>query len=212
MRRRLTWAVCAAMVAGVWVTSPLAQSTSAPQKPAAAPAAPAAPAKPAEPQVPADYKAVMEASKIEDPAKRTEAMQKAVADLVRRNTPPPADQKAYQDAMRTADSAKRVEALRKFVVDFPKSAFTSGVEYELVASMAADANKQILAQANKVIDATADDGKPMMMNNVADKLMAANLLLDQAEAIAKKSVAAWDEKKYIESNKKSFETMVASMT
>ena len=211
MRRRLTWAVCAAMVAGVWVTSPLAQSTSAPQKPAAAPAAPAAPAKPAEPQVPADYKAVMEASKIEDPAKRTEAMQKAVADLVRRNTPPPADQKAYQDAMRTADSAKRVEALRKFVVDFPKSAFTSGVEYELVASMAADANKQILAQANKVIDATADDGKPMMMNNVADKLMAANLLLDQAEAIAKKSVAAWDEKKYIESNKKSFETMVASM-
>jgi thiol-disulfide isomerase/thioredoxin len=61
-----------------------------------------------------------------------------------------------------------------------------------------------------VIDATNEDGRPMMMNNVADKMMAGEIVLDQAEIIAKKSVAAWDEKKFIDSNRKNFDAMVAS--
>ena len=188
MTRRQTAAIVAVVVAFVWVSGTRAQGTGTgtAQKPPAAAAksgekpGQATPPKAAEPPIPADYKAVMDAAKIEDPAKRLEAMQKAVAVLVRRNTAPPPDQKAYSDALRLTDPTRKVEALQRVIRDFPKASFVSNAEYELIAAMIGDAKKQVLAQANKVIDATDEAGKPMMMNNIADKMMVGEMLLDQA--------------------------------
>jgi tetratricopeptide (TPR) repeat protein len=188
-----------------------AKPQAAEQKPAdkkAGPAAPGAPSKPA-PYVPDTYKAIMDAAAIPDGDKRIDAVYKAIRDLATKN--PPADQQAMTAAMTERNPAKQVELLEKFVKDFPKSSYVKTANNQLVAAMIADAKKKILDQCNLVIDAESPDQKAMTMNNVADKLMVGELLLTEAEAMIGKSLAAWNEKAYIEQSRKSFADMVASM-
>jgi hypothetical protein len=181
-------------------------------KPAAAttPAKPqaGAPTKPV-PTVPADWKPIMDAAQIADPDKRIDAVYQAVRQMAMKQVPP--EQQALTDAMRQSDPAKQVELLQKLIKDFPKSGMVKTANYQLVSAMIADAKKKILDQCNLVIDAETPDQKAMTMNNVADKLMVGELLLPEAEAIIKRSLAAWDEKAYIEQNRKSFEIFAAAM-
>jgi hypothetical protein len=222
MKRFCTVSVAVAVVGGWLLTgsavSGQAAATAAPtpakqaggKAPAKAPAKPqpGAPTKPV-PTVPADWKPIMDAAQIADPDKRIDAVYQAVRQMAMKQVPP--EQQALTDAMRQADPAKQVELLQKLIKDFPKSSMVKTANYQLVAAMIADAKKKILDQCTLVIDAETPEQKAMTMNNVADKLMVGELLLTEAEGIIKRSLAAWDEKAYIEQSRKSFETFAAAM-
>lgn len=201
-----------AVVSGQGAAAPpaAAKPPAAKQPGANAPAKPqaGAPTRPV-PTVPPDWKPIMDAAQIADPDKRIDAVYQAVRQMAMKQVPP--DQQALTDAMRQSDPTKQVELLQKLIKDFPKSAMVKTVNYQLVAPMIADAKKRILDQCNLVIDAETPDQKAMTMNNVADKLMVGELLLPEAEAMIKRSLAAWDEKAYVEQSRKSFETFAAAM-
>jgi hypothetical protein len=210
------------VVLGVWsfagaVVSGQASAPPTPAKPGVAkPADAKAPAKPQAgtptkpvPTVPADWKPIMDAAQIADPDKRIDAVYQAVRQMAMKQIPP--EQQAMTDAMRQSDPAKQVELLQKLIKDFPKSSMVKTANYQLVAAMVADAKKKILDQCKLVIDAETPDQKAMTMNNVADKLMVGELLLTEAEGIIERSLAAWDEKAYIEQNRKMYQSVAASM-
>ena len=204
-------------VAGAVLSGQGAATPPAPPKQGAAkPANPKAPAKPPAgaptkpvPTVPADWKPIMDAAQIADPDKRIDAVYQAVRQMAMKQVPP--EQQAMTDAMRQSDPAKQVELLQMLIKDFPKSSMVKTANYQLVAPMIADAKKKILDQCNLVIDAETPDQKAMTMNNLADKLMVGELLLPEAEGIIKRSLAAWDEKAYIEQNRKMYQTIAASL-
>jgi tetratricopeptide (TPR) repeat protein len=178
----------------------------------------AKPAQPPAPSVPPDYRALMEASTIADPAKRSEAVRKAIMDLYTKQMPEAPDRKAFNDALKQTDPAKKVEALQKFLKDFPTSGGVSSANAELLVALIADGKKKVLDHANAMIEAVPESSSSLaamsraaIYNTVADRLMVGELLLDEAEKFANKSISLYDEQKYIESQRKIYETMTAAM-
>lgn len=218
----LAWAPPAPVqAAGPQAAAKPAQEKKAPEKPAAGKKADQA--KPTEakkplPSVPSDFKAIMDAADIADPVKRAEATQKAIMALYSKQMGEAPDRKAYTEALRLTDPAKKLEALQKFLKDFPKSAGVSMVNTELLGALVADASKRVLDHANAMIEAVPETSptqgtmaRAAILNTVANRLMVAGFLLDDAEKFVTRSIALYDEQKYIESNRKMFQDMIASM-
>jgi hypothetical protein len=183
------------------------------------------PAQPAPSPVPAMYQPLIEASKITDPVKRMEAVRKAITDMQAKQAQAsaassmPPEYKLYTDAMKITDPAKKLEALQKILKDYPKSSGASMINTEIFSVLIADAKKRVLDQANVLIESVPEStpgagtmSRASIYNTVADRLMAGELLLDEAEGFAKKSIGLFDEQKYIDNTKKTYATMIASMT
>jgi thiol-disulfide isomerase/thioredoxin len=182
------------------------------------------PAQPAPPPVPAMYQPLVDAAKITDPAKRMEAIRKAIADIQAKQASAssassmPPEYKLYTDATRMTDPGKKLEALQKILKDYPKTGLANTINTEILVALIADAKKKVLDQANLLIQAVPETSpivgsasRAPIYNTVADRLMVGELLLDEAEGFAKKSIGLWDEKQYVEGMKKSYSTMAAAM-
>ncbi len=140
---------------------------------------------------------------------------------------PPPEYTAYSQANRISDPQKRIEALEKVLVDFPKAdPFVTGMVHQAILSSMVkawpDQKEKILAQAQKYIDLYPEPNQsgassPMpaggsqpnrgsAYNTVASTLLGAGVLLDEAKVFAEKGLASLDEKSYIETQKKMYES------
>lgn len=113
-------------------------------------------------------------------------------------TPPsmPADRKAYTDANKITDPDKKVEALEKFIADFPKSATVPSAHQAIFDTLVKNRPEQkdkIVANAEKVIEKAQDFMRPFLYEQLASKLLDAGVLLDEAEKLTGKGLAAVDE-------------------
>ncbi len=122
-----------------------------------------------------------------------------------RETPP--DQKAYAEAMKITDAEKKIEALEKFRKEYPDSVFASSVDSTILTTLiqrmpdqtarlkktaqamyAASAAKDKAASKDNIVVSMAARGATA--NRIADQLLGGGILLKDAEAYAKKGVAA----------------------
>ncbi len=184
MNRALSVLVLALLLL-VWFAAPPLTASQGPTTPQAA-------TKPAN----ADQKA---------PAKDAPAQAAAKPAEPTRETPP--ELKAYQEATKIGDADKKIEALRKVIADYPKTSVVDMAESQILSTLvrrASDTLKSIQDQAKKMSEGDAPGGRSAS-GQVASALLNANLLLDDAEAYAKKAVDAYSsESVYVAAQKKSF--------
>jgi len=108
---------------------------------------------------------------------------------------------AYAGIPRITDPVMRLEAMKTFVADFPGSSRLGMVQNQILDMLVRhfpDQKEEIIAQAKLMIDAAPEKGsmrspgrktavatRDLVCNSIATKLMAAGVLLDQAETIAR---------------------------
>jgi hypothetical protein len=113
----------------------------------------------------------------------------------------PADFKAFNEASKTSDPKKRIEALQKFMTDFPDSMLVglakSQMRDQLTRSVQ-DGTKALLSEIDKSIE--TNTGNPFSAYaSAATTLLRAGILLEEAEKLAEKGLAAnTDPQKYVE--------------
>ncbi|HMV47412.1 MAG TPA: hypothetical protein PLD20_12310 [Blastocatellia bacterium] len=119
--------------------------------------------------------------------------------LVAAQTQPPsmpADRKAYTDATKITDPDKKVDALEKFIADFPKNSsvmFAHQTIFDTLVKNHPEQKDKIIANAEKAIEKAQDFMRPSMYEQMARKLLDAGVLLDEAEKLTNKGMAAIDE-------------------
>jgi hypothetical protein len=146
---------------------------------------------------PIDIKAILEAGKIQDPAKRAAALEKALNES--------------QSKMMTT-LATGLQGLLSGALTSALSGGSAGQDVIVaLAGVVKDDNKRLLDAANRVINAAPPNSRAQVYNSVADKFMTAGVLLDEAEDFANKSIAGFDEKKHLETAKKQYADMMALM-
>ncbi|HEY7547841.1 MAG TPA: tetratricopeptide repeat protein, partial [Blastocatellia bacterium] len=124
---------------------------------------------------------------------------------------PPPEYMAFSRANQISDPEKRIEALEKVLADFPKAEpFVISMIHQAIFSSVVkawpDQKDKILAQAQKYLDATPENNRGSAYNSVASILLGAGIMLDEARGFIEKGLASLDEKKYIESQKKMYES------
>jgi len=115
---------------------------------------------------------------------------------------PPPEYQALFKANGIPDPQLKIEALEKVLKDFPKAgrSFASNVNRVILSTMVKawpDKRDTILKQARKVVSKAPKDGKSYAFNSVAETLLDAGVLLDDAQSFAEKGLTTLDKKKYI---------------
>lgn len=107
-----------------------------------------------------------------------------------RQTPP--EMRAYTDAIKISDPEKKIEALEKIPVDFPKAtsirSMVHSAIFDTLVKTWPEKKDRILAEAGKVIDSAPEQFRSTSYNTVANKLIDAGILLDEAEQFASKGL------------------------
>lgn len=100
--------------------------------------------------------------------------------------------KGYVVAASTKNSDEKIARLEQFIVDYPKSNFLSQVYKELLNTLISshqENNGKLLEYINKTTDKAHDSQKLSVFKNTIESLLAADLLLDEAEKLAKKALS-----------------------
>ncbi len=126
----------------------------------------------------------------------------------------PAEARAFNAAMAEKNPLKRVELLEKFIADNPKAtASLLNTARSQVSSSLLAALKDARTKYQTVIDTELEDAKrnvgtrPMYSayNSLASRLFTAGVYTEEAEDLARKGLAAMDERTYMDSRKKTYE-------
>lgn len=110
--------------------------------------------------------------------------------------PMTADGKAFAEANRIKEPQKKIEAMEKFIADFPKSDRVFSAHQSIFDSLVKnnpDQKDRILDHAGKAIEKAPEFVKPFLYNNLANKLFEAGIMLDEAEGLINKGLAATEE-------------------
>lgn len=115
---------------------------------------------------------------------------------------PPPEFQAFFKARGISDPQQKIEALEKILKDFPKASdsFRSMINQTVLSTTVKawpDQKDNILNQARKVASKAPKNIKSSTLNDVAEILLDAGVLLDEAQKFAEKGLAALDQKKYM---------------
>jgi tetratricopeptide (TPR) repeat protein len=108
----------------------------------------------------------------------------------------PPDLKAFDAAMELTDPKQKLDAFANFIRTFGGSRYGAGaraIYLDIVFKNWAGKNDKILEYANKLIDATPDEQKPDAYNDVSDKMLTTDTMLDKAEEMALKGIDVLNE-------------------
>ncbi len=120
-----------------------------------------------------------------------------------------AREKDVRRALKLSEPGKRILALRKLLTDYPEDAEVPRIVDEGILDTyikyRPQQTKEILAQIDKLLKNIPDDFKTGSgsnpYNQIAVKLLEAGILLDKAEVLAAKGLAAFDERKFVQAQK-----------
>ncbi|HKR59076.1 MAG TPA: hypothetical protein VJS64_05030 [Pyrinomonadaceae bacterium] len=120
-----------------------------------------------------------------------------------------AREKALRQALKLSEPGKRILALRKLLTDYPKDSEVPRLVEEGILDTyikyRPQQTKEILAQIDKLLKNIPDDFKTGSgsnpYNQIAVKLLEAGILLDKAEVLAAKGLAAFDGRKFVQAQK-----------
>ena len=119
-----------------------------------------------------------------------------------RETPP--DQKAYTDILKITEPEKKIEALEKFKKDFPTSSMLTGASLSILSTLTQKLPKQegrIRATAQALYDSAEIKDKGRISGQMADTLLNAGLLLEDAQKYAEISLLSLDQTQYMKDQK-----------
>jgi thiol-disulfide isomerase/thioredoxin len=142
-----------------------------------------------------------------DPAKPPAAAPKAAAET-------PADRKAYQDALKIADPKEKIDALEKFKKDFPDSTMAQSATMNIFSTLAQKLPQQtvrIQQLADAIYRAADKKDQGRVAGQLADTLLASNLLLRDASKYARKSLESLDQAEYLKDQKASYNKRKATV-
>ncbi len=108
----------------------------------------------------------------------------------------PPDRKAYTDANRIKEPDKKIAAMEKFISDFPKSVSVYSAHQAIFNTLVKnfpDQKEKILRHGNLAVEKAQDFSKPFVYSDLANSLLDAGILLDDAEKFASKGLAATEE-------------------
>jgi tetratricopeptide (TPR) repeat protein len=117
-----------------------------------------------------------------------------------------AREKDLRRALKFSEPRERIQALRKLLTDYPEDVEVPRLVDEGILDTyikyRPQQSKEILAQIAKLLKRVPDNFKTGSGNNpynqIAVKLLEAGILLDKAEALAAKGLAAFDERKFVQ--------------
>jgi hypothetical protein len=117
------------------------------------------------------------------------------------------DAKALRDASSVTDSDKQIEALRKLIADFPESPVVASAQSMIFSALARKVTNDIKALQEEAKTFAAGGATPneqaRRLNQAANGLAGAGVLLDEAEEYTKKALGLLgDEKAWIAAEKK----------
>jgi len=118
----------------------------------------------------------------------------------------PPERKALNEANKIADPDKKIEALRKVVEDFPKSPVAGSANFAIFTTLVAkmkDAGSRAIDQAKLIAEIDTGTSRGSQHTQLAGVLLAQGVLLEEAEAFARKGVDSLDEKRFVEGRKQS---------
>jgi hypothetical protein len=123
--------------------------------------------------------------------------------LVYAQTETPPDLKAYREISKETDPRKKIAALEKWKTDFPQSNMRDNADstilHTFVTRLPAE-QAAIRKFAAAMYKGAAAKDKGYTAYSIADELLDGNLLLRDAEAYARKGLAAMSLPKYIRSS------------
>jgi tetratricopeptide (TPR) repeat protein len=133
-------------------------------------------------------------------------------------TPPQAQKSEFEllsdaavKARRISDPIKRIEAYEKLLTDFPKSSPQYYVNKGILDTHIEfwpQRTEKILELIRKVIDPVRENRKTSHSNNthnqIATQLIEAGILIDEAERLASKGLALFDEQEFVKQQKRFF--------
>ncbi|MFN7944886.1 MAG: hypothetical protein U0Z53_06010 [Blastocatellia bacterium] len=106
------------------------------------------------------------------------------------------DRKAFTEALKIKEPDKKIAALEKFLADFPKSQAVAQAHlmiFDTLVKNFPDQKARIIEQGNKYIEKSQEFARPFLYNDLAGRLLDAGILLDEAEKLAVKGLAATEE-------------------
>lgn len=113
----------------------------------------------------------------------------------------PPDRAAYEAAMAVPDLKERYERLEGFLAGFPESPFRGMAHQallDIVIALWPEDEARIRRQIEELVAPFAEDGRSGVYDNVARKLLAGRVMLEEAEAYARRSLALIDRPEYEE--------------
>ena len=120
----------------------------------------------------------------------------------------PPDTTAYQEANRIDDPARKIEALEKFKKDFPDSPSVISANVSILATLTSrmpDQTARIQKLAKEIYQGGKDKKeKGSLSAQIAEALLANNVLLKDAEKYAKTSLSALNQAQFIADQKAQF--------
>jgi hypothetical protein len=120
----------------------------------------------------------------------------------------PPDTTAYQEANRIDDPARKIEALEKFKKDFPDSPSVISANVSILATLTSrmpDQTARIQKLAKEIYQGGKDKKeKGSLSAQIAEALLANNVLLKDAEKYAKTSISALNQAQFIADQKAQF--------
>ena len=106
------------------------------------------------------------------------------------------DRKAYTEANKIKEPDKKIAAMEKFIADFPKSQSVYSAHqaiFETLVKSYPEQKDKILASAGQAVEKAPDFIKTSIYNSLAYRLFDAGIMLDEAEKLALKGLAATEE-------------------
>jgi hypothetical protein len=122
------------------------------------------------------------------------------------NEPAP-DAKAYREASRIADPAKKIDALEQFKKDFPKAATVRSADQAIFSTLLKSfpgETARIRRQAKALYAGGNRTRKGRAASRIADDLLDAGILLDEAERYARKGVDSMEEAPYLAAERQAY--------
>jgi len=119
----------------------------------------------------------------------------------------PAAEQAYRDAFSNKDPAKQIESLEKLIVDYPDSSSAWAAKQSIIRILIEkfpDRQEEISKRTAEVLAKLPEEAKRDTLRSLANAMTTAGILLDKAEEMAKQALALMDERKSVESSKKSY--------
>jgi len=124
------------------------------------------------------------------------------------------DAKAYQEASRINDPNQKIEALEKFKKDFPNSASLTSADVNILSTLASrfpTQTSRIRTFAKTIVQGGKDKKeKGSLSGQVADTLLANDLLLKDAEKYARASLESLNQAEYVAEQKAQFAKRAAN--
>jgi len=121
------------------------------------------------------------------------------------------DQNAFYETYRITDPENKLKALEKFISDFPESSQVGSAKREILRAIVKkwpEDSKRILLAANNMIRSSDEPGAITTnipeYQSIAKELLAAGILMDEAEGFALKSLENFNKERFTESSKKMY--------